>query len=304
MPVRTLEPSELEESFLKDSVDQWLKSKHCLDLYCSSRTSFIESNFNHSGKNRIVKAAISSSSHGNWLVGLKLLDWDSKHFNFKIARLAPFIFPDCDPEDKEAKFHATSILTELHETSKQLNIKHLSVLVHPGNSLALQILGQHGFQLMDTTVMYELDLKKTNYEFKTSECIREAHPGDLNRLQEIAIECFANRKNNINRFNSDPAFTRERVAALYADWIANSLGGNMADRLYVLDKDSQLQGFLSIQQSSKAIYGTSQDALQIPINAVSPEFKGKGIYRKLAEHAIAEAGLAGITRVEIKYGST
>lgn len=299
MTINKFDLSQVNETFLANSIDQWLSSKHCLDINCTSRDSFIESNFNSETKNGIIKVATKNSSHGNWLIGLRNLDWDTNHFGIKMAKLSPFILPDCNPADSEARSIGESMLNSLLNTSDELGVKHLTTLVHSKDSLGIQLLSSKGFELMDTTVMYELDLKNSNYNFQSCNQIRLAKQDDLKRLETIAIDCFANRNNNINRFNSDPYLNKDKVKKLYSSWVANSIQGDMADELFVFESGNQIAGFLSIQKSDKSIYGSANDAIQIPINAVAPEFKGQGIYRKLVENAIAKTMKSGNSKFEI-----
>lgn len=289
---------ELESAFLNAVAEQWLSSRHCLDINHSGPESFINSHLKNENAS-LAKVYHSANDSGNWLMAMRPMKWDSEHFGLKMGKISPFILPQANPADKVNWIQGYDLLSKLLSDSDRDGYEHINALVHPEDTLGIQLLSSFNFQLMDTTVMYELNLEECTYSFKKSTAMRLVGQEDLPALRKISAACFADRSNNINRFNSDPYFESAKVRKLYKSWVTNSYTGKLADQFLLIEWEGEIAGFITIQNSLKSIYGSSASAAQIPINAVAPQFKGKGLYRTLVEHVLYELKESGTPKVEI-----
>lgn len=295
----TIRFSNLDPAFLQMAADQWLTSRHCLDGNHKDSASYLKTL-----PGKIDSVVQCQSEDGAWLLGFRPLAWDSDHFGIGMAKIWPFITPQVSSFDQKTIELGKDLVGRILELQNQTNTAHISVLAHPEDSLGLQLLNACGFHLMDTTVMYELSLNQPSASKPVARervaPVRKAEESDLPTLKEIARICFSMRENNINRFNSDPYLPRHKVESLYENWIVNSFKGELADALYIIEsEDGKPAGFISTQRSDKSLYGSSSDAVQIPINAVHPDYKGRGYYRQMVEHVIFRAREEGSARLEI-----
>lgn len=284
--------SKNSEVLLAKAVNEWLSGNHC--VYVGNTPN--PTDFKSFEKNRENFLSLVESEEGSWLFGIKHLDFDSKHFEKKIGKLWPFITPKADPHSTTVIKFGESHLNRILEFANTNRYSHLSVLVHPEDTVGIRLLSQSGFELMDTTVLIKNEL--ANLDLEDKEChlftFREAVDSDLNSLQEMAETCFGNRENNINRFNSDPKLDQKKVQSLYGLWIYNSLGNRgMADKVFVLEQNNYLVGFLTINLDFQ------NKTAEIPLNAINPAFKGQGLYKKLIFHTLLFLQKMQMERVEI-----
>ncbi len=270
--------SGISDSIVKESTTQWLSSDHC--VYVGSKQDVIEFCKTPNCDDNFLVA--DRNTDGCWLFGLKYLDWDTKHFQMKMGKVFPFITPNADPHSHATLQWAQNLLAKLISKAKDANYNYLSVLAHPEDTVGQLVLSRAGFELMDTTLLYELRLNErivgqTNSSIK----VRVATEADITSLQEISEICFGERKNNINRFNSDPHLDQNKVKDLYKQWIYNSLGGrNMADLVIIAERENQLVGFLTLKLDQET------KLADIPLNAVSPRHSGHGIYKAMVNFAL------------------
>lgn len=276
--------SKISDSFCAEAIQQWLSSNHCVYVgNAPCPQTFISRPKEGPGSH--VHLESGKNEDGNWLFGLKHLDWDSRHFGLKMGKILPFITPDANPHNKKTLQLAQTLLDDLLKEARNADYSYLSVLVHPQDTVGQLTLSAAGFELMDTTVLYSLDLKNlpkaSNTEKNSKVNIRKADEKDLLCLQNIAETCFGNRQYNINRFNSDPNLDQEKVKDLYKQWLYNSLGGrNMADVVFVAEKDNKIAGFVTLQLDP------DKKLADIPLNAVNPEYSGLGIYKQMIDHVV------------------
>jgi hypothetical protein len=173
------------------------------------------------------------------------------------------------------------------EHSRRLGIKHLSCQIDAQDTRGLLLLQELGFAMMDTIVVYLLELERwKGKRIQTEGYIREYRPADLPALKAIAKEAFAVSGDNLNRFISDPHLPDERCGRFYEEWLVNSCNGSVADVVLVAEQDGEIVGFttgrIDEEMSAKLRirYGS------VPLSAVSTKARHKGIYTALARAMI------------------
>ncbi len=272
--------STISDQFLQEATKQWLSSRRCVYVGTSAPELL--------GSNQDASSLVSATTaQGKWLLGIHPLEWDSKHFGIKMAKLLPFILPDIEPHDVNATNFARGLVQDLLHKSKEMGIAHLTALVHPEDSVGQTLLSEVGFQLLDTTVLYQLDLAtKASHSSHLADSdyrVREANNDtkEIDRLQSIAQTCFGSRSHNINRFNSDPHLEPSRATALYQEWLTNSLNGTLANKIFVIEYKGEPAGFATLQ------FDSQERVAQIPLNAIDPQFRGLGLYSSLVDFCIS-----------------
>lgn len=236
---------------------------------------------------------------GRWVAGINKLNWDTEFFGLNMGRLMPLINPaGAEESGSELQEAGQRLLTRVLSRVTQMGIEHLSVLVHPQDTVTQACLQKSGFMLRDTTVRYRLKLSEHRAS-GTDARIRKASAEDLEALQEIAAETFGSRRYNINRFNSDPSFSASKVAQLYKSWIGNSLSGHLADAVFVCEDKGKVLGFITLKLPSAIDLRYGINLAHIPLNAVRPDAQGQGIYSQLVDYALEWCRHQGVDYVEI-----
>lgn len=240
-----------------------------------------------------------SSSSPMWLTGVKKLSWDSDFFEMGVGRLEPLMSISSAAPSAEAAAAGMDVIARSLEYARVLDIQQLAAPVHCADSLTHLCLERAGFHLMDTIVTYHL---KT-FEFVGAEAdpsVRQAEMADLAALAEISGECFANRIYNVNRFNSDAQFETSKVRELYSLWLKNSLTSNLADIVFTYVADGRPVGFVTASLPTQDDATVGLRVGRIPLNAVHPDYQGRGIYTKLAKAAIRWLRAQHAEIIEIK----
>jgi GNAT superfamily N-acetyltransferase len=205
----------------------------------------------------------------------RFLDWDSQFFGFRIGRVV----------------ERTLSLEEMEWVSawcQRESIRCLYFECDPGDDSSVRLAERTGFQLVDVRLEFS---KRMAPETVTSTWtdglrIRQWVEADLPTLGAISETAYRD-----TRFWHDLNFPRERVTALYRDWIINSCHG-FADRVFVADYDGEPVGFLTCGFDSP-------NARRIGLVGVSSEARGKGVGRALVEAAIDDAISRGCELLEV-----
>lgn len=234
------------------------------------------------------------TTYGAWYAVLTHLEYDSAHFGLEEARLEPLITPatrgclSADIRD-EGRGFAQNVIDQ----AGRRGYEHITAPIDTRDSLASAALQAAGFTMVDTTVIYRLELadhKPARYPVSVRPACRE----DIHGLREIASACFGDRRHNANRFNCDPAFDPEKVAEMYAQWAERSVEGPMADLVLVYEAERKPAGFITVALDRQ------NSAARIPLNAVASAQQGTGIYTALVRAALGWLVERGAKRVEIR----
>lgn len=236
---------------------------------------------------------------GRWQAGVRPLEFDTKLFGFGVAALDPFVSGKLDaigPFSTAGK----SVVEKCLAAAREAGVKQISATVSPEDSAGQSVLSQCGFNLADTILSFRLDLENKDFSKENSSSVREGTEEDIEAVSAISAECFSNRAYNVNRFNSDPIFPPDKVRVLYATWARNSFNGEAADKVFVYEESGQVVGFITCriptasQRAEGVFLGT------IPLNAVHPNFQGRGIYKKLVKESLSWLSQNGAKTAEIR----
>lgn len=116
--------------------------------------------------------------------------------------------------------------------------------------------------------------------------LRLGREADVEPLSAIASDSF-----RTTRFAVDPRFPRERVNAMYADWVRASFGG-FADALIVAELDGKPVGFTNVSFKPGVALAT------LGIIAVEAALRGHGIGSRLIGGTHAWLAEQGATQVQ------
>lgn len=196
---------------------------------------------------------------------IEVLEWDSRHFGFKIARLT-------EP-------HQPDRISDGIAAAERAGVRCLVALVELDRTAAILAAEEAGFRSYDV----RLELDRAVDDGTPSEPI-VAPEADLPRLEEIARASFFD-----SRFYADPNFPDERAAEMYALWVRRGIDDD--ERLLVTTEERD--GFVVCHLDGTERIGT------IELIAVAGGGRRRGVGSRLAEGAEAVFLRAGMTRTRV-----
>lgn len=186
---------------------------------------------------------------------------DSMRFGFKIARINDF---NNQPEQ---------IIKDLKNQSVKLVIS----TIRSNNVYIINTLENLGFEYKDTLLKYQFLLNNpSQLDWKTGKNIqiRTAKKKDIEELMNIAGEAFKNQ----GHYFADHKLDKTKCNDLYKDWIKNCcLDKNIADIVFLAEKDSEIAGFLSY----KILSENNQQYSRTLLGAVKKKLLRLGVYTTL-----------------------
>jgi len=213
------------------------------------------------------------------LVTYSRLEWDSTHFGMPMAAILDIIMSEKVPNLRESKKRAITLaLSEL----KEKGIKHVSTKVDIYDITTVHALEMSGFRLMDTTVIYAFDFRRSQIsEFEDQCTLRLAKSKDEDALLRIAATSFSRTRISDDRFHADPDLPEEKSDALYVEWIRNSIRGKIADAIVVAELDGKPVGFTTIENFRARADEVGANIGALILSAVLPEARGRGVYTSM-----------------------
>ncbi len=207
------------------------------------------------------------------LIGsIKTLDWDSQFFGYPVGKIEPL---HLSPENLKA------ILANLRG-----KIKLAYWFVDPKDKISNEAAKENGGFLLDRKTTYLRSVPRKMVSKKDSH-IKSILGRPLNReLCLLALEAGEH-----SRFKLDPNCDGSEFEKLYIEWIRKSLSGEIAKDVLVYREKGRQVGFITL--------GEKGGRCNIGLIAVSPEFRTKGIGKKLIESSLKKAGGWGYRKMDV-----
>lgn len=144
--------------------------------------------------------------------------------------------------------------------------------------LLAQQLEEAGFRLMDTLVTYERTLLGLPEPPSVDGiAIQVMHPEDTPGIVEIARECF---RDYAGHYHADARLDRAACEEIYPSWTRRCCENRDASHeVFTAYVEGIPVGFAAVELESDA-------AARVPLNAVRPEFRRRGIYTALLSSAV------------------
>jgi ribosomal protein S18 acetylase RimI-like enzyme len=193
---------------------------------------------------------------------IDLLEWDTHHFGFKIARLT-------EPRDADQ-------IREGIAAAEQAGVRCLVTLIGLDQTAVIVAAEDAGFRSYDVRLEFDRAPRDSG---AAAEPIAATN-ADLPRFETIARASFSD-----SRFYADPNFADESAAEMYALWVRR--GMNDPERLLLTTKE--LGGFIVCHCNAVTGIGT------VELIAVDDRVRGNGVGSQLlksAEAAFSDAGMA------------
>ena len=199
----------------------------------------------------------------------KFLDWDSKFFGLRIARLDRSRLDDV-------------LAREALRWCSEERIDCLYFLADSNHAATCALAENNGFALTDVRLTFERMLVPGDDQFPPSAEVRLARESDLDSLRSIARSAHHD-----TRFYFDPHFDRTLCDRLYETWIENSFHG-FAQAVLVAEMDRKAVGYLTIRSKGPES--------QIGLLGIDDLHQGKGLGTKLIQRFLAWSMEQGASR--------
>jgi dTDP-4-amino-4,6-dideoxy-D-galactose acyltransferase len=200
-----------------------------------------------------------------------LLDWDSEFFGARIARV-------------ESSRLTPESIEKIIGWSDENRIDCLYFLCAPDDDQSVIVAENAGFHLVD--VRLELSARASHQPASQKIAVRPFQESDLSELLGIAADVYTD-----SRFYYDRNFPREKVSALYREWISNSCRG-YADAVLIAEHQKSVGGFITCH-IEQAILG------RIGLVGVGDSARGLHLGSALVKSALNYFNERGVTEVRV-----
>lgn len=180
-------------------------------------------------------------SNGRY-VGFLLLEkqeWDSAFFGFECYRIEHLFAVG---ELKTQRDTKKILLDHVVQVVQEKKIKYINGKIDTGDISSLYAFSARGFIPQCTMVHFNYFSQKPRKHFKQLGKIRDFKSSDLESLQAIARNSMV-----YDHFHSDPYFSKESCDTLYATLIENCCKGISADKVFVVEKNGSIAGYVACQ---------------------------------------------------------
>lgn len=173
-------------------------------------------------------------------------------------------------------------------SAKSNGFQHLNAKVSADKKEAVNIMLQNGFKLVDTQLMYQIDVKISEEYWPDNIIFRSYRKDDCVQIADIAREAYT-----LDQFHSDKVLPSYLCDKYYVEWMNNSCNG-FADKVMVLSRDTAIAGYITLNYESdySAVVGLA---------AIGKQFQHKGYFTYLIGETLKMLFEEGITRM--MYGT-
>lgn len=214
-----------------------------------------------------------------WMALCAPLNFDSKLFGREMTLLWPLVHREAWPE-ADALTQGKLFLAQVIENEAEAGTQCLVARTPGRDFLAAQALESAGFRLMDVSVEWlaPLDQLPKHGGLPGGMSIRTWRPGDEDALASLTAKSMCDLDAYADRFAMDPRL-RFNCGEMYRRWVANSLSGDQADQVLALTQDDEPAGLITLKLPQGK--GPEAGCGWVVINAISAEYRGKGLYNEL-----------------------
>ena len=178
----------------------------------------------------------------------QLLDWDSRFFGIKTAKILPLELTQGQLDKMIAHLRADGIQLVYWSAGREVKYDVTAL----------------GGRLADTKVTFQADLKSLNPNcfIPTGQIVKYQANTQEEALLDLAVQAGKH-----SRFSSDPQFPYEKFIDLYHEWMRKCIKGDMGDEILVIHQDMTLAGMVTV--------AIKQGKGDIGLIAVDAAYRGK-----------------------------
>ncbi len=191
------------------------------------------------------------------------LEWDTAHFGYRIAR---------------ANIHQLDAASwqQLEQWCRAESIDCLYFLVPAADQNTVFELQRHGFDFLDIRMMYEKKLQPPPAKPADKMLLfRESREDDVPKLLKMSRGKF-----NSTRFYVDRCFDNELAAQMYEIWLNKSLITDFADKVFVVEFQNQVVGYVTCHLNRPPGEGN------IGLMLIAESVQGRGLGGKMFQYVV------------------
>ena len=201
---------------------------------------------------------------------MEYLEWDSNFLGFRVGSISQL---------------NTETLEQALENAKSEKYKLIYLFAAADCFVPTDFLQKYNGKLVDRKVLYVHGLSDqviTNYD----QTNLYTSPEVSDDLLQLAYE-----SGKYSRFKLDKNLTPKVFTDMYKLWIENSVNGQMADRIYVVERNNKMVAMVTLRAKS--------DTLHIGLIATAIESQGKGYGKQLINRTRQTAIELGLKYIEV-----
>ncbi len=205
----------------------------------------------------------------------RLLEWDSEHFGFPIARV-----------NGDSLDHGTA--EAIDDWCRDQGVRCLYFLAQADDAESARIAAERGYRVVDerVTIRHPLDQPCPEPEAVPGGWrIRDATEDDLETLCDLAAH-----SHRATRFYFDGGFPAERCDELYREWVRRGLREE-GRHLHVPEREGEIGGYQVIRPPAAGGLGI------LDLLAIDDRHRGGGLGRLLLSDSVAWLGSRGAPAV-------
>lgn len=205
--------------------------------------------------------------------------WDTKAIGRRVAAIK-HLAQTHEARDSEV---LDGLLDEVIRHATSRGTECLICKVQALDRAGIHALERKGFFLTDTLLDFLFDSSRTLLEsirlpkWPNDLRIRLAKPEDLPEILALTEKAFAT---HFGRYHSDPKMPVGTGARVYEQWARSSFEG-WADWILVAEVDGRIAGYAVWKKASALEVKHSFDIAHCNLEAIHPDFFGRGLYTAL-----------------------
>jgi len=201
---------------------------------------------------------------------------DSKRFGFRVAKISNDVT------------NIDQVLSKL----KKLSTKMIIARVELSNLNLINNLEKYGFTQKDVQATFNFRLNREIPLHKNNDLVFLDYSDDC--YKEV-IELTARSFDGYGHYFADERLDKEKCREIYVDWIHHCCKDSTISDFFIVAKfNNKVAGYLALKKKEE-VNGEFACGL---IGAVSPEFRGHGVFNAINIESLYRARLMGMKRVE------
>ena len=225
------------------------------------------------GRLTIQENGLNRTSEILTIIGV--LEWDSRFFGKRIARIYPTKLTQ-------------SILDYSLTKAQDSKVDCIFFLCDSNDPMSILLAESGGFHLVDVRVSFTREVPFATSETKDLQNVcRIANTNDLDALIRISEDFF-----QLSRYYFDGNFPKSKCKEFYQDWITKSVSGEFDDVVLVAEIEDEIAGFISCKRASRNLG-------RIGLIGVKKEQAGRGVGGLLLEAAFYWFSEQKVSTVEV-----